>query len=316
MTSEAPLVDTTSTQLGAVVNERAVSQLPLNARDTYQLLSCSPACSRQTGSDLFYGSNSAGVVSVNGGRGRSNNFNVNGGDANDLFVNLPAVQPTPDSIRGISCSHQHLRRRVRTQFRRRGQRGHQVGNQQFHGNVYEFFRNKVLNSKGYFDTSKSPIQAEPVRRNLRRAIKKDRTFFFASYEGRRVGQGISSDPLLVPTAAERTGDFSARSVSVGVIAGPDCADQLTPCVETVALPSRTPVARQSPRARVHADIFPGNVIPTCVFGPRRGRSSESVRSLCRIPSRRHLPGRRWHSKDRTDQFTVKFDHRINDKQNL
>ena len=55
-TSEAPLVETTSTQLGAVVNQRAVSQLPLNARDTYQLLQLQPGVQSQTGSDLFYGS--------------------------------------------------------------------------------------------------------------------------------------------------------------------------------------------------------------------------------------------------------------------
>jgi len=96
VTSQAPLVETTSTQMGAVVNSRSVSQLPLNARDTYQLLQLQPGVQSQTGSDLFYGSDKAGVVSVNGGRGRSNNFSVNGGDANDQFANLPAVQPTPD----------------------------------------------------------------------------------------------------------------------------------------------------------------------------------------------------------------------------
>ncbi|HEX4485342.1 MAG TPA: carboxypeptidase-like regulatory domain-containing protein, partial [Terriglobales bacterium] len=61
VTSEAPLVETTSTQMGAVVNSRAVSQLPLNARDTYQLLQLQPGVQSQTGSDLFYGSDNAGV---------------------------------------------------------------------------------------------------------------------------------------------------------------------------------------------------------------------------------------------------------------
>src|SRR5438876_7558217 len=98
VTSEAPLVDTTSTQLGAVVNERAVTQLPLNSRDTYQLLQLQPGVQSQIGSDLFYGSDRPGVVSVNGGRGRSNNYTVNGGDGNDQFANLPQIQPTPDSI--------------------------------------------------------------------------------------------------------------------------------------------------------------------------------------------------------------------------
>ncbi len=102
VTSEAPLVDTTSTQLGAVVNDRSVSQLPLNQRDTYQFLQLQPGVvspfAAGTGGNIVYGSDQTGAVSVNGGRGRSNNFSVNGGDANDQFVNLPAVQPTPDSI--------------------------------------------------------------------------------------------------------------------------------------------------------------------------------------------------------------------------
>ena len=69
VTSEAPLVDTTSTQLGAVVNNRSVSELPLNARDTYQFLQLQPGVQSTVGSSnsVVYGSDSAGAVSVNGG---------------------------------------------------------------------------------------------------------------------------------------------------------------------------------------------------------------------------------------------------------
>ena len=104
VSSEAPVVDTTSTQLGAVMGSRSVEQLPLNTRDTYQLLQLQPGVMSNVGGSntISYGSDQPGVVSVNGGRGRSNNFNVNGGDANDLFANLPTVQPNPDSIRRIS----------------------------------------------------------------------------------------------------------------------------------------------------------------------------------------------------------------------
>src|SRR6202158_1459631 len=100
VTSEAPLVDTTTTQLGAVADARSVTQLPLNARDTYQFLQLQPGVMSTVGSSntIVYGSDKTGAVSVNGGRGRSNNFSVNGGDANDRFVNLPTVQPSPDSI--------------------------------------------------------------------------------------------------------------------------------------------------------------------------------------------------------------------------
>jgi len=72
----------------------------LNTRDTYQFLQLQPGVQSQLGSSgsTFYGSDDPGSVSVNGGRGRANNFSVNGGDANDTFVNGAAVQPTPDAI--------------------------------------------------------------------------------------------------------------------------------------------------------------------------------------------------------------------------
>src|SRR5258708_4932432 len=98
VTGAPPVVDTTSTQLGAVVNERSSTQLPLNQRDVYQLLQLQPGVQSQLGNDLFYGSDRAGVVTVNGGRGRSNNYSVNGGDGNDLFANFPPVEPSPASI--------------------------------------------------------------------------------------------------------------------------------------------------------------------------------------------------------------------------
>src|SRR5271157_1289714 len=100
VTSEAPLVDTTSTQLGAVMDSRQVSNLPLNTRDTYQLLQLQPGVMSTVGSSnsIVYGSDNAGAVSVNGGRGRANNFSVNGGDGNDLFVNAPGIEPSPDAI--------------------------------------------------------------------------------------------------------------------------------------------------------------------------------------------------------------------------
>ncbi len=136
--------------------------MPLNTRDTYQLLSLQPGVQSQTGTDLFYGSDRAGVVSVNGGRGRSNNFSVNGGDANDQFANLPAVQPTPDSIEEFRV----LTNTFDAEYGRNSGAVVNVvtksGTNSLHGNVYEFFRNDALNSKGYFRHRKACLPSEPV----------------------------------------------------------------------------------------------------------------------------------------------------------
>jgi hypothetical protein len=96
--ANATQVETTSTQIGAVMSETSVRELPLSTRDTYQLLQLQPGVQSQVGADLFFGSDNAGVVSVNGGRGRSNNYTVNGGDGNDIFANGPAIQPSPDAV--------------------------------------------------------------------------------------------------------------------------------------------------------------------------------------------------------------------------
>src|SRR5258708_3404342 len=150
VTGAPPLVDTTSTQLGAVVGERAVSELPLAQRDTYQLLELQPGVQGQLGIDGVYGSDKAGVVSVNGGRGRDNNFTVNGGDGNDQFANLPAIQPSPDSIEEFRV----LTNTFDAEYGRNSGAVVNVvtksGTNEYHGNFYEFFRNQPLNAKGFF----------------------------------------------------------------------------------------------------------------------------------------------------------------------
>ena len=215
VTGAPPLVDTTSTQLGAVVNERAVSQLPLAQRDAYQLLQLQPGVQSQLGVDGVYGSDRAGVVSVNGGRGRDNNYTVNGGDGNDQFANLPAIQPSPDAI----AEFRVLTNTFDAEYGRNSGAVVNVvtksGTNDFHGNIYEFFRNKDLNARGFFDSQKLDYLQNQFGATLGGPIIKDKTFFFASFEGNRIRKGTSSDTVAVPTQAERNGDFSADGLFAG-----------------------------------------------------------------------------------------------------
>ncbi|MGC1256691.1 MAG: carboxypeptidase-like regulatory domain-containing protein, partial [Candidatus Acidiferrales bacterium] len=77
--ANAVQVETTSTQLGGVMTDQSIRELPLSTRNAFQLLQLQPGVQSQLGANLFYGSDNPGVVSVNGGRGRSNNYMVNGG---------------------------------------------------------------------------------------------------------------------------------------------------------------------------------------------------------------------------------------------
>src|SRR5690242_19368000 len=270
VTSEAPLVETTSTQLGAVVGDRAVSELPLNSRDTYQFLQLQPGVMSTVGSSnsIVYGSSNAGAVSVNGGRGRSNNFSVNGGDANDQFVNLPTVQPSPDSI-------QEFRVLTNTFDAEYGRNSGSVvnvvtksGTNSYHGNIYEFFRNAVLNAEPYCLSAVEGVPCDKPKFNQNQfggtfggPIKKDQTFFFTSYEGRRIRQGIPSPLVFVPTAAERPSatqpfaDFSAESPFGGTLSSAYALNQRSNC--TTALGD----APNIPDGAAYSDLFPGNIIP-------------------------------------------------------
>jgi hypothetical protein len=313
VTSEAPLVDTTSTQLGAVMDAKQVSQLPLNARDTYQLLQLQPGVQGVGGSDLFFGSNTAGAVSVNGGRGRSNNFNVNGGDGNDLFVNSPAIQPTPDSI----AEFRVLSNTFDAEYGRNSGAVINVvtksGTNQWHGSVYEFLRNQKFNSAGYLDLRRSDDKQNQFGGTFGGPIRKDQTFFFASYEGRRVVHGISSDPVIVPTAAERGGDFSNSGLS-GAMTSDLVAQILNArCNANIPLPSTTATGSVN-----YADVF-GSQIPTACFDPAAAAimqlyvpGANTVGSSGLLDTFRSIPNEDSHA----NQFTVKVDHRINGSQNL
>src|SRR6266851_751044 len=322
VTSEAPLVETTSTQLGAVVGDRAVSELPLNSRDTYQFLQLQPGVMSTVGSSnsVVYGSSNAGAVSVNGGRGRSNNFSVNGGDANDQFVNLPTVQPSPDSI-------EEFRVLTNTFDAEYGRNSGSVvnvvtksGTNSVHGNVYEFFRNTVLNANPYCFTSVQGIPCDKPKFNqnqfggtLGGPIVKDRTFFFTSYEGRRIRQGIPSPLVFVPTASERPSatqpfaDFSSESPFAGTLTNAFALNQRPNC--TTAAGS----APNIPDGLPYSAVFPSNIIPLGCLDPTAVDLLQYVptpannnRVLVTTPVQ----------PERGDQFTLKIDHRINSKQNL
>src|ERR1700689_149007 len=228
VTSEAPQVDTTSTQLGAVINDRSVNELPLNTRDTYQFLQLQPGVQSQLGSSgsLFFGSDDAGSVSVNGGRTRANNFSVNGGDANDQFVNTPTIQPTPDAV-------EEFRVITNTFDAEYGRNSGSVvtvitksGRNAFHGNIYEYFRNTVLDARGYPDTTKPQLNQNQFGGTFGGPIKKDRTFFFLSYEGRRIRNGQPGQLLNVPTGkpglagAAATGEFGGDFTAAGGFPAP------------------------------------------------------------------------------------------------
>jgi hypothetical protein len=328
VTGAPPVVDTTSTQLGAVVNERASTQLPLNQRDVYQLLQLQPGVQSQLGNDTFYGSDKAGVVTVNGGRGRANNYSVNGGDGNDLFANLPAIEPSPDSIEEFRV----ITNSFDAEYGRNSGAVVNVvtksGTNAVHGSFYEFFRNDVLNAHPFtfFQAPKPEFRQNQFGGTIGGPIRKDKTFFFGSYEGRRIVQGIVSQPISVPTAAEvNNGDFSATGVANGVLdptGVPGFAGSLSDATVANILQSRCGPSLSAPASaavasvaagggpQLYSTIFPNFQIPTQCFDPVAVSLLQYVPGAGGAGNVQVTPNK----TDRGDQFQIRVDHSFSNNQ--
>jgi len=350
VTGAPPVVDTSSTQLGAVVNERSSTQLPLNQRDVYQLLQLQPGVQSQLGNDLFYGSDKAGVVTVNGGRGRSNNYSVNGGDGNDLFANLPAVEPSPDSIEEFKV----ISNAFDAEYGRNSGAVVNVitksGTNEIHGGFYEFFRNDHLNTHPFtFTPSPKPaFKQNQFGGTLGGPIKKDKTFFFASYEGRRIVQGIVSQPVTVPTSAQvpnsgqltGSGDFSGGGAATpfqGTLTDPTVAGVLsdrTGCSSAIAAQGGAALQPGTPYSTYQPDpVNQPNVFLPGIFTSTNGSSNPANWINNQIPFScydpvalsllQYVPGAGGSAsevvtvpkrRDRGDQFQIKIDHSFNNNQ--
>jgi len=322
--ADAVQVETTSTQLGAVMTDTSIRELPLNTRNAYALLQLQAGVQSQVGADLFYGSDNPGVVSVNGGRGRSNNYMVNGGDANDIFVNAPSIQPSPDAIEEFRV----LTNTFDAEFGRNSGSVVNVvtksGTNEFHGDVYEFFRNNALNTRGYFDPSVAPYHQNQFGVTAGGPIKKDKTFIFGSYEGNRLIQGISSGQVFLPNPAEASGDFSSYGTPfAGVLTDQAFATQLanrttggggTTCGQAIAIAGGSaPVPGTN-----YSSIFPNNQVPLqCLdptalalynnyVAPYQSAVNPNTGALSVTPGLSQY----------VNQFTIRFDQKLTNTQQL
>jgi Carboxypeptidase regulatory-like domain/TonB-dependent Receptor Plug Domain/TonB dependent receptor len=320
--ANAAQVETTSTQLGAVMTDTAIVQLPMNTRNAYSLLQLQPGVQSQLGNDLFFGSDNAGAVSVNGGRGRANNYMVNGGDGNDIFVNAPAIQPSPDAI-------EEFRVLTNTFDAEYGRNSGSVvnvvtksGTNALHGDFYEFLRNDALNTKGYFDPFLLDYKQNQFGATLGAPIKKDKTFIFGSYEGNRLVQGVSSGTVFLPSTAEVGGDFSNGILPTSpnftpFVGGTDAnfasiLNSRPGCTAAITAGGGTAPAAGA----LYSNIFPANKIPTSCFDPTAvgvfnhyvlpfQQQADPTTNQLISSGNRHL---------RTDQFTVRLDHSITPSQ--
>ena len=214
--ANADIIETTTTSLGTTVGDREVLDLPLNGRHFTQLGLLQPGVAPVTAGLIQAGGSlrEGQAYAVNGQRPESNNFLVDGADNFNGVDGGFVLQPPVDAI----AEFRILTHTASAEF------GHSTGSttnivtrsgtNNFHGALWEFFRNDALDAKSFFADSVEPLHRNQFGATIGGPIKKDKTFFFAYYEGLRNSQGETTRTT-VPSDLERTGDFGQLCTSQG-----------------------------------------------------------------------------------------------------
>lgn len=222
---ELPMVESTSNTLGGVIESNVITNLPVNGRDYQKLILLVPGAT--SGPDAITDSpGSYGTVSVNGARGRSNNYLLDGTDMNDGYRNDPAINEggvfsTPATILPVEAiAEMHIASNFEAEYGRSAGSAINIvtksGTNQFHGSAFDFFRNTALNARNYFDLAsvgpQQPFHLNQFGGTIGGPIIHNKTFFFVDYEGVRE-TGSQSSPACVPTAADITNHTPAGGIN-------------------------------------------------------------------------------------------------------
>ena len=203
VTGEAPLVNTTTSSLGGLVNDSKMADLPLNGRNFVDLALLQPGITNDTNFQQTngQGGNWGVMFSSNGAPVRSNTFTLDGALMMNIHGNTGGAIGTTLGVDGIK-EYKVITDAFSAEYGL--QMGSQVvivskgGTNQFHGDVFEYLRNRVLDARNFFDYSflttgeRLPeLQRNNFGGSFGGPIKKDKTFFYAAYEGLRQNQGAT-----------------------------------------------------------------------------------------------------------------------------
>ncbi len=240
-----PLVDTTHNTQGGTISGEQASELPVSGRDFTHLLSLVVGATADPG-QVSDSPGSFGYLSVNGNRGRANNYLLDGTDMNDGYRNDPAINEagvfgTPATILPIDAVAEFpVISGAEAEYGRNAGAIVNIvtksGTNELHGSVFEFFRDDALGARNYFNAEPNP--KNPFRNNqfggsLGGPLRKDKTFFFLAYEGQRESVGLPS-LTRVPTQSEVAAAIAANGGQVNPVSAALLARNPWPT------PNRTP----------------------------------------------------------------------------
>jgi len=212
--ANSSLVTTDSATVGQLIDQREISQLPLNGRDVQQLVFLAPGTTNVTAN--YCAANCEGGVfpseqyaKVNGGGANGVNYLLDGVDANDTYINANVPFPNPDAIQEFNLITGNMSASFGNAIGGVVNVVTKSGTDQIHGDVFEFLQNSALDASDYFSQGHvNPLKQNQFGGSVGGPIVKNRLFYFGSYQGTRFRTANNGQIATVPNATERTGDFS------------------------------------------------------------------------------------------------------------
>jgi hypothetical protein len=225
VTGAAPLLQTENASVGTVVSSRAVQELPLNGRNVLNLIAVAPGVVPQGGSDgSLTGKNvfAAGNYQIGGGLANQSASFYDGVPLQDTaYGNIVVLTPSPEAVDEFRVQTNNSSAEFGRFTGGVVNMASRSGSNAYHGSLFEYNRNKALNSNTFFG-KRAGLDKPPFVQNnfggvLGGPVLKNKLFFFSSYEGYRNREGVLFRRT-VPTADMKRGDFSDyRNLTSGAV---------------------------------------------------------------------------------------------------
>ena len=328
VSSEAPLLQADSAAVSTIIDAATNEALPLATRNYVQLTLLSPGAVTPDPSSFNNGDNTAngGRPFINGNREQSNNFILDGMDNNQVSDNLLGYTPTPDAIQEFNLISQNASAEFGNFQGGIVSASIKSGTNQYHGDVWEYFRNDILNANSWQNNlhglSKAQLRWNMFGGTAGGPVVKNKLFFFFDYQGQRFDHPASPGTINVFSAKERTGDFSELCQTSFTGPGGTCAPgpagsslsaiQLyNPCNPGTGVSGTacTAAASRSP--------FAGNIIPSNMIDPvANALFTSPLYPTPTIGGFQNNAVNTTSSAFNSHQFDIKIDYNISEKDRL
>jgi hypothetical protein len=319
VSAEAPLLQPETNSLGQVVEQRTVTDLPLNGRNPLALVELVPGVVPQGAPSAGNSSTSnpvganpfaLGDFQVGGGMSGQSQILIDGAPTNGAYLNVVTVIPSQDVIEEFKVQTNNLGPEYGRFAGGVINLSTKSGSNTFHGSGFEFLRNKDLNANDFFANAtgikRPPFTQNQFGANVGGPVFKDKLFFFSAYDGFRLRKGQVFQTW-VPTAQERAGDFSCSTPN-------SCSSH-----DTNVLPIYNPTTSTNCTSgnQVCRTQFTGNIIPQSMIDP----TAQALLSYFPAPT----PGLNspngnfataFSSGGDVDQYNERIDYNLSSKQRI